>query len=100
MLSRERRDTNRYELNYPILVAEDMTPVGKEQLAQILDAGTDGICLLVAAANPLQVGTELYLSCSPASDRKKGRPWEPVRVHCKVAWQDLDKNQIGLLYIQ
>ena len=100
MLAGKRRNTNRYELNYPILVAEDATPAGNEQLAQILDAGADGICLLVASANSLQVGTELHLSCSPARDRKKGLPWEPVRVHCKVAWQDLEKRQIGLLYIQ
>jgi len=100
MPARERRNTNRYELNYPILLSEDATPAGKARLVQILDAGADGICLLVAAANPLQIGTELYLSCSPARDRKKGRPWKPVRMHCKVAWQDIEKSRIGLLYIQ
>ena len=100
MLSGERRDTKRYELNYPVLLSEGTAPTGRAHLAQILDAGIDGIRLLLAGANPLQVGSELHLSCSPARDAEKGQGWHPVHFRCKVAWQDLEKSQIGLVYIQ
>ncbi len=100
MLARERRDVNRYELNYPILLTEGTTSSTRAHLAQVLDAGKDGIRLLLAGANPLQIGSELNLSCSPARDNTEGRNWRPVRFRCKVAWQDLENNQIGLTYLQ
>jgi hypothetical protein len=99
MLS-ERRNAGRYELNYPLLLTEKAGLADGAYLAQILDAGTDGMRLLLAGAKPLQVGSELSLSCSPARDNEDGRDWQPVHLRCRVAWQDLDKNQLGLSYIQ
>ena len=102
MFSSERRNTDRYKFdyNYPILLAEGKKSTGRVHLAQVLDAGKDGMRLLLAGSNPLQIGSELNLSCSPAPDCKKGQGLHPVRFRCKVAWQDLDNNQIGLTYIQ
>ena len=100
MLSSEQRNTNRHELNYAILFTEGTLPTGRAHLAQVLDAGTEGMRLLMAGANPLQVGSELKLSCSPARDSEDGQGWRPVHFRCKVAWQDLDNNQVGLTYIQ
>ena len=100
MLSSERRNTNRYELNNPILFIEGTLPTGRAHLAQVLDAGTDGMRLLLAGANPMQIGSELNLSCSPARDSEDDQGWRPVHLRCKVAWQDLDNNQVGLTYIQ
>jgi len=100
MFSSERRNTNRYELNYPILLTEGTIPTGRAHLAQVLDAGTDGMRLLLAGSNPLQVGSELNLSCSPARDSDDVQGWHPVHLRCKVAWQDLENNQVGLAYIQ
>jgi hypothetical protein len=100
MHTSERRDSNRYELNYPILLSEGTAESSRAHLAQILDAGSDGMRLLVAGANPLQIGSELDLACSPARDNEQGTNWRPVRLRCKVAWQDLENNQIGLTYVQ
>jgi len=100
MFSSEQPNADQYEFNYPILLTEGTVPDGRAHLAQVLDAGTDGIRLLLAGANPLQVGSELNLSCSPARDSEDGREWRPVHFRCKVAWQDLDNNQVGLTYIQ
>lgn len=99
MLSSERNNTNRYELNYPILVTEGTLPTGRAHLAQVLDAGTDGMRLLLASANPMKIGSELNLSCSPARD-SNNQGGLPVHLRCKVVWQDLDNNQIGLTFIQ
>ncbi len=96
----ERRHAGRYEINYPLLLTEKTGPAEGTYLAQILDAGTDGMRLLLAGANPLQVGSELNLACSPARDNEDDQGWQPVHLRCKVAWQDLDNNQIGLAYIQ
>ena len=100
MLSSERRRVNRYEINYPILLTENSGNTDRAHLAQVLDAGTDGMRLLLAGANQLQVGSELNLSCSPARDRNDEQQWRPVHLRCRVAWQDLDNNQVGLTYIQ
>jgi hypothetical protein len=100
MSASERRDVTRYELNYPILLTEGVKTSERAYLAQVLDAGTDGIRLLLAGANPLQVGSELNLSCSPARESDDSHGWRPVRFRCKVAWQDLENNQIGLTYLQ
>lgn len=102
MPSRERRNADRYTFNnnYPILITEGATPTGRVHLAQVLDAGRDGMRLLLASPNPLQIGSELNLSCTPARESEKGEKLYPVRFRCKVAWQDLDNNQIGLTYIQ
>lgn len=100
MPASERRNSNRYKLNYPILLTEGTATVEKGHLAQVLDAGTDGMRLLLAGANPLQIGSELNLSCSPARDSEDDQGWQPVHLRCKVAWQDLENNQIGLTYIQ
>ena len=94
-----KRDNARYELNYPIMVSEGTTSNKQSFLAQILDAGLDGMCLLMAGANPLQTGSELHLSCSPARDSEHGTTWKPVHFRCKVAWQDLETSQIGLTYV-
>ncbi len=99
MISSERRTASRFELNYPILLTEGTESSGRAHLAQVLDAGIDGIRLLLAGANPLQVGSELNLTCSPARDSQSKQEWRPVHLRCKVAWQDLDNNQIGLSYI-
>ena len=98
-LNSERRTKNRYQLNYPIILTEGPADVGRAHLAQVLDAGADGMRLLLAGSNPLQIGSELNLSCSPAREREKEQ-WQPVKVRCRVAWQDLENNQIGLTYIQ
>ncbi len=103
MFSSERRNADRYKFNnnYPILLTEESTPTERIHLAQVLDAGKDGIRLLLAGSNPLlQIGSELNLSCSPARDTEKTKESQPVRFRCKVAWQDLENNQIGLTYIQ
>jgi hypothetical protein len=100
MQNPERRDTSRYELNYPILLSEGTMDRNRAHLAQVLDAGSDGMRLLMAGVNPLRVGSELDLACSPARDAQDGRDWKPIRLRCRVAWQDLENNQIGLTYIQ
>ena len=102
MFSIEQRNADRYKFNYnyPIMLTEGTTPTGRVHLAQVLDAGIDGMRLLLAGSNPLQIGSELNLSCSPADDNTNGQGLQPVHLRCKVAWQDLDNNQIGLTYIQ
>lgn len=102
MFSSERRNADRYKFNYnyPILLTEGTSSTGRVHLAQVLDAGIDGMRLLLAGSNPLQIGCELNLSCSPARESKKGQRLYPVHFRCKVAWQDLENNQIGLTYIQ
>ncbi len=100
MQTSERRDSGRYELNYPVLLSEGTLDLDRAHLAQVLDAGADGMRLLMAGANPLQIGSELDLSCSPARDAEEGKNWKPVQMRCRVAWQDLENNQIGLTYIQ
>jgi len=100
MQNSERRDTYRYELNYPVLLSEGTLDLDRAHLAQVLDAGSKGMRLLMAGANPLQIGTELELACSPARDADEGASWKPVHMRCRVAWQDLENNQIGLTYIQ
>ncbi len=93
-----QRRNARYELNYPILISENEA-IKPSFLAQILDAGLDGMRLLMAGANPLQTGSELHLSCAPARDNEHGQTWKPVVFRCKVAWQDLETNQLGLTYV-
>lgn len=103
MFPGERRTANRYKFNnnFPILLSEETTPTGRMHLAQVLDAGKNGMRLLLTDSNPLlQIGSELNLSCSPGRDSEKAQGLEPVLFRCKVAWQDLDNNQIGLSYIQ
>jgi hypothetical protein len=100
MAINERRKTGRYELNYPILLTDGTATGGRVHLAQVLDAGTDGLRLLLAGADPLQVNSELNLACSPARDSGDDQGWHPVHLRCKVAWRDLENNQVGLAYIQ
>lgn len=96
---KNKRDANRYELNYPIRLSESASPADHSFLAQILDAGLDGMRLLMAGANPLQRGCVLHLCCAPARENDNGQEWHPVQLCCKVAWQNLETNQIGLTYI-
>ena len=102
MISSERRNADRYKFNYnySILIREGTTPTERVHLAQVLDAGIDGMRLLLAGSNPLQIGSELNLSCRAARDNEKSQELPSVHFRCKVAWQDLDNNQIGLTYIQ
>ena len=99
MLSRERRNVSRFELNYPILLTKQILPALRAHLAQIIDAGAGGMRLLVTDADSLPVGGELKLSLSPARDSDVGQEWRPVSVRCKVVWQNLENNQIGLSYL-
>ena len=99
MLSRERRNISRYKLNYPTLLTMQTQPVRRAHLAQILDAGAGGMRLLVTDADSLSVGGELKLSLSPACVSEAGQEWRPVNVCCKIVWQNLENNQIGLSYL-
>ena len=96
---KERRNISRYELNYPALLATQTLPVRRAHLAQILDSGAGGMRLLVTDADSLSVGGELNLSLSPARVSEAGQERRPVNVRCKVVWQNLENNQIGLSYL-
>ncbi len=98
-LYRERRHISRYDLNYPTLLTTQTLPVRRAHLAQILDAGAGGMRLLVTDADCLSVGDELQLSLSSACQSEAGQEWQPVNVRCRVVWQNLENNQIGLSYL-
>ena len=100
MLSREQPNVCRYELNYPILLTTQTFPVRRAHLAQILYAEAGEMRLLVTDTDSLPVGSELNFSLFPARDREVGQEWRPVNVCCKVVWQNLESNQIGLSYLQ
>ncbi|NOQ45937.1 MAG: hypothetical protein GQ559_04580 [Desulfobulbaceae bacterium] len=100
MNTRERRSCHRYPLNYPVLLNTSYKEGDAEgHLAEIIDAGVNGMRLLVTTSNALQVGRELIVFCLPAEERT-GSTWRAIELRCRVVWKNGDNHEVGLHYIQ
>lgn len=92
MQSRERRTCRRYTLNHPVVMG---TGEDGEHLAEILDAGTKGMRVRMTNQSGFEVGNEIDISC--LSRRHQD---DTLKLHCRVAWEDSENLEVGLIYLQ
>ena len=100
MQEMERRNCQRYQLNYPIIVSSSRGIENPEgwHFGEILDAGKYGIRLRLDNFGEICLGSDLQLICQPATDNAPNNKCMPVAIHGKVVWLDTQANQFALLY--
>ncbi len=92
MKTQERRSGKRARLNHSVMMGIDGRIV---RLAEILDAGEQGLRVRVTGQTGLQVGHEVEISSLSAYKRI-----DASRLLCRIAWQDIDNFEVGLKYLQ
>jgi len=100
MLESERRQCQRYQLNYRIIVSSTRAMDSPDgwHFGEVLDAGKNGIRLRIHGFGTIDVGTELQLVCQPVSDNQPNNKCMPVPIHGRVVWEDEQSNQFALIY--
>ncbi len=92
MNSRERRSCRRFTLNHPVLMG---TGGDRGHLAEILDAGAEGMRVRMTNQSGFQVGHEVDIACL-----SRQSPADTVNLRCRVAWEDAENLEVGLTYLQ
>ena len=92
MHSRERRACRRFTLNHPVLMG---TSGDIGHLAEILDAGVEGMRVRMTNQSGFQVGHEVDIACLSRKNHA-----DTVNLRCRVAWEDTENLEVGLTYLQ
>ncbi|MCF6186347.1 MAG: PilZ domain-containing protein [Desulfobulbaceae bacterium] len=92
MQSRERRACLRFTLNHPVLMG---TGEDWGHLAEIIDAGVEGMRVRMTNQSGFQVGHEVDIACLSRQDQA-----DTVNLRCRVAWEDAENLEVGLTYLQ
>ena len=92
MNSRERRACRRFTLNHPVLMG---TGGDGGHLAEILDAGVEGMRVRMTNQSGFQVGHQVDITCLSRQDQA-----DTVNLRCRVAWEDAENFEVGLTYLQ
>lgn len=101
MQEKERRNCQRYQMNYSIIVS---SPRGIENdegyhYGEILDAGAKGIRLRITSFGSLEIGTKLQLICQPATDNVPNNNCMPVPIEGLVVWENASNDEFALSYL-
>lgn len=101
MQEKERRNCQRYRMNYSIIVSSHRGIENERgwHYGEILDAGTKGIRLRVADFGSLTVGTKLRLVCQSAVDNQPNNKCMPVPIEGWVVWEDAGNCEFALHYV-
>ncbi|BCO10851.1 hypothetical protein GF1_32270 [Desulfolithobacter dissulfuricans] len=100
MSAQDRRSSYRYQLYYPINMRVARSSSEDDwHLAEILDAGRNGVRLLVTGGESLPVGSELEFASLPSPREENGRG-RRSEFRCRVVWEDSENHLVGLTYIQ
>lgn len=88
----ERRVCRRFTLNHPVMIQ-----AGKEavHLAEILDAGIDGLRIRLTDQSGFKVGHDVDIACLPSTKHSGA-----FKHRCQVAWEDSENLEVGLKYLQ
>jgi len=92
MISNERRDCKRFTLNHPVMMG---TGSDSGHLAEILDAGVQGMRVRMTNQSGFQVGQEVDIACLSQQDQI-----DALTLRCRVAWEDVENLEVGLKYLQ
>ena len=100
MLESERRNCQRYTMNFPIVVSSTRAIESSNgwHYGEILDAGKYGVRMHVDNFGSLPVGTELKLVCQPAANQQPNNKCLPVSIKGRVVWEDAESHQFALMY--
>jgi len=101
MKGRERRGCQRYPLHYPVLlrIGGESGTGGEQHLAEVLDAGVNGMRLQLTNHDLLRAGREVTIFCQPARRRQADENWTVFELRCRVVWEDIENREVGLYYI-
>jgi hypothetical protein len=102
MDAQERRQCQRYQLRYPIVVSSSRAINCAEgwHFGEILDAGRNGIRLRVHNFGALRVGAKLQLICQPASNFGPNNDCMPIPIQGRVIWENAHTGEFALRYLQ
>ena len=92
MVANERRENKRFTLNHPVMMG---TADDSNHLAEILDAGVQGMRVRLTNQAGLQVGHEIVIACLPGQGQVDG-----LSLRCRVAWEDAENLEVVLKYLQ
>lgn len=92
MVANERRESKRFTLNHPVMMG---TGGDNRHLAEILDAGVQGMRVRLTNQADVQVGHEIDIACLPQEGRFDG-----LSLRCRVAWENTENLEVGLKYLQ
>ena len=88
---RERRECKRFTLNHPVTMG---TNESDGHLAEIVDAGLQGMRVRMTNQSGFQVGHEVDVSCMPRQSKSA-----TLKIRCRVAWEDAENMEVGLSYL-
>ncbi len=91
MDNRERRECKRFTLNHPVTIG---TSESNGHLAEIVDAGVQGMRVRMTNQSGFRVGHDVDVSCTPQQDQA-----ETIKLRCRVAWEDAENLEVGLSYL-
>ncbi|MCL7487332.1 MAG: PilZ domain-containing protein [Desulfobulbaceae bacterium] len=100
MRDRERRQSQRYKLHYPIIVSS-IRGIGNPDgyhYGEILDAGRYGVRLRLENFGDVAIGTNLQLVCQPASGHEPNNKCLPIAIQGRVVWLDRQGKEFALRY--
>ncbi len=92
MFSNEQRCCKRVEMSSPVKIG---MVNDRGQHGVILDASVSGIRARMPLSN-FHVGQEVDIAFLPY----KGKTIEEPPFHCRVIWQNVEKLEVGLKYLQ
>lgn len=96
----DRRNCQRFQLNYPIIVSSSRGIENPEgwHYGEILDAGKNGIRLRLDNFGEVSLGLDLQLVCQSAVGNVPNNKCMPVPIRGKVVWLDTQTDQFALCY--